>query len=68
MLFLERLFSIGPEALGSVMTGQAEEGIGDPTVVAALSLLSSGRPPGCGETPDQMRGRARGFLTRINSS
>jgi hypothetical protein len=35
MLFLERLFSTGPEALGSVMAGQAEEGIGDPTVVAA---------------------------------
>ena len=35
LVFLERLFSTGPEALGSVMAGQAEEGIGDPTVVSA---------------------------------
>ena len=35
LVFLERLFSTGPEARGSVMAGQAEEGIGDQTVVSA---------------------------------
>jgi hypothetical protein len=35
LVFLERLFSTGPEALGAAMAGQAEEGIGDPTVVSA---------------------------------
>ena len=35
LVFLERLFSAGPDALGSVMAGQAEEGIGDPNVVSA---------------------------------
>jgi hypothetical protein len=33
--FLRALFAAGPTALGSVMTGRAEQGIGDPDVVAA---------------------------------
>ncbi|MET0711853.1 MAG: hypothetical protein ABWZ30_05065 [Jiangellaceae bacterium] len=33
LVFLERLFSTGPEALGSAMPGQAEGGIGDPALV-----------------------------------
>jgi hypothetical protein len=32
---LERLFASGPEALGCRMAGRAEEGVGDPDVVAA---------------------------------
>lgn len=32
---LERLFAAGPEALGAMMAGRAEEGIGDPEVVSA---------------------------------
>lgn len=32
---LQHLFANGPEALGSTMAGRAEEGIGDPDVVAA---------------------------------
>lgn len=32
---LERLFAAGPEALGSTMAGRAEEGVGDPALVAA---------------------------------
>jgi hypothetical protein len=35
LVFLERLFTTGPEALGSAMAGQAEEGIGDPALVSA---------------------------------
>lgn len=32
---LERLFAAGPDTLGSSMAGRAEEGVGDPEVVAA---------------------------------
>lgn len=40
--YLERLFVAGPDALGSVMAGRAEEGIGDPTYVSlSVSLLAS---------------------------
>jgi hypothetical protein len=35
--FLERLFSTGP--LGAVMACQAEEGIGDPTLVSASATF-----------------------------
>jgi hypothetical protein len=39
---LEVLFAAGPESLGSVMAGRAEEGIGDPVTVAlAVSLLAA---------------------------
>jgi hypothetical protein len=37
LVFLERVFSTAPEALGSLMAGQAEEGIGDPALVSASS-------------------------------
>lgn len=33
--YLERLFAAGPDALGSLMAGRAEEGVGDPEVVSA---------------------------------
>ncbi len=33
LVFLEHLFTPGPEALGSAKAGQAEEGIGDPALV-----------------------------------
>jgi hypothetical protein len=33
--YLKDLFASGPEATGSVMAGQAEEGVGEPAVVAA---------------------------------
>lgn len=37
----EQLFAAGPEALGSMMAGRAEEGIGDPlTVSASVSALA----------------------------
>jgi hypothetical protein len=32
---LDRLFAAGPDALGSLMAGRAEEGVGDPVVVSA---------------------------------
>nr|WP_084213036.1 GSU2403 family nucleotidyltransferase fold protein [Micromonospora purpureochromogenes] len=35
--FAAHLFAAGPEALGSVMAGRAEEGIGDPPVVSAAA-------------------------------
>jgi hypothetical protein len=35
LVFLERLFTTGPEPLGSAKAGQAEEGIGDPALVSA---------------------------------
>lgn len=39
---LRRLFAAGPRALGAVMAGRAEEGIGEPTTVAlSVSLLAS---------------------------
>jgi hypothetical protein len=42
LVFLERLFAKGPEALGSLVAGQAEEGIGDPALVSAsASYLAS---------------------------
>jgi hypothetical protein len=40
--YLLSLFAVGPEAVGSVMAGRTEEGIGDPAVVAAsCSALAS---------------------------
>jgi len=35
LVFLGRLFTTGPEALGSATAGQAEEGIGDPALTSA---------------------------------
>ncbi|GAA0952322.1 hypothetical protein [Nonomuraea longicatena] len=36
------LFAAGPDALGSMMAGRAEEGIGEPeTVALATSLLAA---------------------------
>jgi hypothetical protein len=35
LVFLEHLFTTGPEALGSAKAGQAEEGIGDPALISA---------------------------------
>lgn len=35
LTFLETLFAAGPAAIGSKMAGRAEEGVGDPDVVAA---------------------------------
>lgn len=40
--YLEQLFASGPEALGSMMAGRAEELVGDPSVVsAAVAVLAS---------------------------
>jgi hypothetical protein len=36
---LQDLFADGPDALGSTMAGRAEEGIGDPDVVAAAAAV-----------------------------
>lgn len=42
MACLREMFASGPEALGSVMAGRAEEGIGEPaTVAASVALLSA---------------------------
>ena len=42
MLLLEEHFAVGPQALGPIMAGRAEEGIGDPAVVAAaLAALTA---------------------------
>jgi hypothetical protein len=42
MAHLREMFASGPEALGSVMAGRAEEGIGEPaTVAASVALLSA---------------------------
>ncbi len=42
MAYLREMFASGPEALGSVMAGRAEEGIGEPaTVAASVALLSA---------------------------
>lgn len=39
--YLGDLFAAGPEAVGSIMAGRAEEGVGDPAVVAAsVAVLS----------------------------
>ena len=39
--FIERFFASGPEVLGSMMAGRAEEGIGQPdTVSASVSFLA----------------------------
>lgn len=35
LVSLDRMFAAGPDALGSRMAGRAEEGVGDPEVVAA---------------------------------
>jgi hypothetical protein len=35
LVFLQRLFAAGPDALGSALAGRAEEGVGDPDVVSA---------------------------------
>jgi hypothetical protein len=40
--FLAGLFAAGPEAPGSMMAGRAEEGIGDPAVVAAAASALAG--------------------------
>lgn len=44
--YLQELFAAGPDAIGSVMAGRAEEGFGDPDEVAAAVKfpgLGSGR-------------------------
>ena len=39
---LEVLFAVGPEALGSMMAGRAEEGINDPANASlSVSILAS---------------------------
>jgi hypothetical protein len=40
--FLEELFASGSDALGSVMAGRAETGLGDPDVVAASAAALAG--------------------------
>jgi hypothetical protein len=37
MKLLNELFGTGSEALGSMMAGRAEQGIGDPAVVSAAT-------------------------------
>jgi hypothetical protein len=39
---LDELFATGPEALGSMMAGRAERGIGDPAVVSAAATALAG--------------------------
>jgi len=39
---LDELFATGPEALGSMMAGRAEQGIGDPAVVSAAAAALAG--------------------------
>ncbi len=39
LTYLDTLFAAGPKALGAVMAGRAEEGVGDPTTVAASAAL-----------------------------
>jgi len=39
LMYLEHLFAAGPDALGSVMAGRAEELVGDPDVVSASVAL-----------------------------
>lgn len=39
MAYLSGMFAAGPEALGSVMAGRAEEGIGEPATVAVSAAL-----------------------------
>lgn len=39
LAYLKDLFSHGPEALGSVMAGRAEEGVGDPITVATSAAV-----------------------------
>ncbi len=39
---LDELFATGPEALGSMMAGRAEQGIGDPVVVSAAAAALAG--------------------------
>jgi len=42
MAYLREMFASGPEALGSVMAGRAEQGIGEPaTVAVSVALLSA---------------------------
>jgi hypothetical protein len=41
LTYLNDLFAAGPDALGSIMAGRAEEGVGDPDIVSAsVSLLA----------------------------
>jgi len=40
--YLEDLFAAGPEALGCLMAGRAEEGIGDPDFVASATYVLAG--------------------------
>jgi len=35
LIYLSDLFAAGPDALGSIMAGRAEEGVGDPLLVSA---------------------------------
>ena len=42
LVYLEQLFAVGPEALGSTTAGRAEQLIGDPaTVSASASALAA---------------------------
>ena len=41
LTYLNEMFAAGPDATGSVMAGRAEEGIGDPLVVAASAAILS---------------------------
>lgn len=42
LVYLKELFAAGPDAIGSAMAGRAEEGIGEPAVVAAsVSALAA---------------------------
>ena len=56
MTHLDELFAAGPDALGSVMAGQAEELVGEPeTVAGSVSILAAdlARSPGRGRSrPD----------------
>jgi hypothetical protein len=40
--YLRVLFATGPDALGASLAGQAEEGVGDPQVVAASAAVLAG--------------------------
>jgi hypothetical protein len=52
--FIDQLFATGPDALGSMMAGRAEEGIGQPdTVSASVSILAQELLDAVAEAPSQ---------------
>ncbi|MPZ89112.1 MAG: hypothetical protein GEU81_13800 [Nitriliruptorales bacterium] len=65
--FLQRLFADGPDGLGSVMAGRAEQGVGDPDVVSAS--VTAPCPKTCSRPSKRQRAKRfgcdRGQSTRF---